>query len=541
MLSAQSASFLIAVVPEMRVLLVRSWVVVCMLACAALATPAAWAADCDGAQRIRLREPVELTAQERAELQALPPLRVVAVSAPPMMQYDAGDGRYTGISADVLCFFAQQTGLRYEFITPSQSIVADKIRQVQEGQVDVFVPLSRSPERERKGIFTVPYYESHYAVIARKGRRLTLGSSADLAQYRVGFVAGVALEPILGRIVPSTQLHSFKATVDELSLFEALRNDLIDVAVFNRDFFSEKRYLHELFDLEIIHSLNEFPRYYGFYFSRTPQHQRVVAVLDRYLAVMDSSLSLEAHEVGERQFMDRYVAQRSQRTALLIVSVVAGLLALASYGAMRKYRGLSRRLATSHEQVLVQQQALQAANEELERLSQTDGLTRLANRRHFDRSLAREYARHLRKGAPLSLLMIDVDHFKRVNDHYGHAMGDDYLRAVARALERDVARVTDVVARYGGEEFACLLPDTDLQSARMLAEHIRAGVAELNLPNVNAETPYLTVSIGVATLEGGEHSAHALVARADAQLYAAKQAGRNRVSNVVLTPSEDGV
>ena len=533
-LYAQGAWLLRAKISEVQAWLHRSGAALCMLVCAALGAQAVSAADCDGAQRIRLRAPVELSAQERAELRALPPLRIVAVSAPPMMQYDADSGTYIGISADVLCFLAQQTGLRYEFITEPKWTADEKIRQVQAGQVDVFVPLSRSPEREHMGIFTAPYYESHYAVIARKARRLTLSSSADLAKHHVGFVRGVALEPILSRIVPITQLHRFETSVDELGLFDALRNDVIDVAVFNRDFFSEKRYVHELFDLEIIHSLNEFPRHYGFYFSRTPQHQRVVAVLDRYLAVMDTSAAMGVHEVGERQLMDRYMAQRSQRTLLLVASVVAALLALMSYVAMRKYRKLSQRLTISHEQVLAQQQALQTANEELERLSQTDGLTRLANRRQFDRSLAREHVRHLRKGAPLSLLMIDVDHFKHVNDHYGHPMGDDYLRAVARALERSVARATDLVARYGGEEFACLLPDTDFESACAVAELIRASVAHLDLPNVRADIPYMTVSIGVATLQGGEHSAKVLVASADHQLYTAKQTGRNRVCGTLL-------
>ena len=529
---AQYAIFSVAPVQALCMGLPRPLAVLCLLLW--WVVPVQAAADCDGAQRIRLRTPVALSAQELALLRSLPPLRIVAVDTPPMMQYDAGRATYTGISADVLCFLALQTGLRYEFITATDWPVAEKIRQVQAAQVDVFVPLSRLPEREHKGIFTVPYYESHYAAIARRGRRLSIGSSADLAQYRVGMVRGVALEPILWNIVPAAQLHSFETSVDGLSLFQALRNDLIDVAVFNRDFFSEKRYRHELFDLEVVHTLTEFPRAYGFYFSRTPEHQRVVALLDRYLVAMDTSASLEAHEVGERQLMDRYVAQRSQRTLLLVASGAAALLALGSSLAMYRYRRLSQRLNASHAQVLVQQQALQAANEELQRLSQTDGLTRLANRRQFDHILAREHARHLRTAAPLSLLMVDIDHFKCVNDHYGHAIGDDYLRAVARALERGVARATDMVARYGGEEFICLLPETDLQSACAVAEHVRAEVQALQLPNAGADIAHLTVSVGVATLAGGEHTAQDLVVSADTQLYAAKQAGRNRVCSALL-------
>lgn len=531
-MAAQSASFSIAKMPSM-LRLVWSGALLWMLLCSAPATGMGMA--CEGAQRIRLHTPVELGAQERAELQSLSPLRIFAGNAPPLARYDEGRGTYTGISADVLCFISRQTGLRYQFITavPDFSI-AEKIQQVQDGRADVLMPLSIVPERERKGLFAVPHYQTHYAVIALKDRRVPVATSADLARYRVGFVGGVALEPILQNIVPAHQLHRFDSSVVDKGLFKALRDGVVDVVVFNKGFFSEERYRHELFDLEIVQTLNEFPRAYSFYFTRTPVNERVVAAFDRYLAAMDTSESIQAHEVGERQLIERYVAQRSQRTVLLSASLVAVLVALASYVALRKHRALSLRLAISHAQVLEQQQALQTANEDLERLSQTDGLTRLANRRHFDQMLAREHGRYRRTGAPLSVLMVDIDHFKSVNDHYGHAMGDDYLRAVARALERGVARATDLVARYGGEEFVCLLPDTDTQSARWVAERIRAGVAELQLPNAKAGTAHLTVSIGLATLQTGEHGASALVGCADDQLYAAKQAGRNRVCATVL-------
>src|SRR5690606_2981184 len=140
---------------------------------------------------------------------------------------------------------------------------------------------------------------------------------------------------------------------------------------------------------------------------------------------------------------------------------------------------------------------------------------------HFDQALAREHGRCLRTGSPLSLLLIDVDHFKQVNDHYGHAVGDDYLRAVAKVLARSVTRSADLVARYGGEEFACLLPDTTMDDAGVVAEGLREGVSQLELPNVRAGTTRLTLSIGIATLSGGAAGARELVARADAQLYAA--------------------
>lgn len=460
----------------------RRGALLCLLACAALATHAAPPlAACDGAQRIRLRDPVKLSDAERTFLRDLPPLRIASATAPPMIQFDEQRQAHTGIAPDVLCFVAQQTGLRYDFVqlggTQESATVAEKIQQAQNGQVDVFVPLSRTAQREGLGIFTAPYYASHYAAIASKARRLTLGSSADFAQHRVGIIAGVAVESVLSGIVPPAQLHRFDASVgNEGGLFKALRDGVIDIAVFNKDIFLEQRYRHELFDLEVVQTLHGFPRAYGFYFSPTPPHARVVALLDRYLAVMDTSASVAEHELGERQLIERYVAQRNQQTWLLLASVVAALLALGFYVGWRKHRRLSQSLSASHAQVLAQQQALQTANQELQRLSQVDGLTGLANRRYFDALLLREHEHHQRSAAPLSVLMVDVDHFKQVNDTYGHTTGDGCLRAVAQVLQSCVLRRTDVVARYGGEEFIALLPETPEDSAHAVAERMRACV-----------------------------------------------------------------
>ncbi|MBS0608021.1 MAG: GGDEF domain-containing protein, partial [Proteobacteria bacterium] len=351
--------------------------------------------------------------------------------------------------------------------------------------------------------------------------------------YRVGVVRGVSLEPLLKEVVPAHQLVSFDQKGSE-GLFLALRDGSIDLAVFNKSIFAEKRYEHEYFDLEDILTLYGSPRGYRFYFSPSPQHERVVAAFDRYLATMDIAESVAAHEYGERQFLERYVAQRGQRIFLQVASVAAVVVALVLYLALRRYRKLVRLLEGSNRQIRQQQQALQAANQELERQSHTDGLTGLANRRELDQALRREHARQQRTGAPLSLLMVDVDHFKCVNDHYGHAMGDDYLRAIARVLRTTAARPTDLVARYGGEEFVCLLPDTAAADAFTVAERIRQAVADLALPNVLAAVPHLTLSIGIATTAGTDAKAQQLLAQADAQLYAAKHAGRDRVHAVVL-------
>ncbi|WP_175488212.1 GGDEF domain-containing protein [Oryzisolibacter propanilivorax] len=498
----------------------------------------ATAVQCNGAERIRLLEPVPIDLEELEALHALPPLRVTAVNAPPLASFDAGQNTYTGIAADVLCFISGQLGLRIEFVPAHELSVPQKIEQVQQGHIDVFMPLSHLPEREQLGLFSAPFYDSHYAVIARKGRRLDLKTTADLARLRVGVVEGVALVPLLRQIVPEGQLVTYRQSFARGGLFDALRDGAIDAAVFNGDFFSEQRYRHRLFDLHAVHTLYEHANGYRFYFSPTPQHQRVVAAFDRYLRVIDIAPSLQQHLDGERQLIERYVSQRSQRTLLQAASATAGLLALAAFAALRHHRRLLRQLADSHALMAQQQQALQTAHDELAQQSRTDGLTRLANRRHFDHVLAREHARALRSGEALSLLFVDLDHFKHVNDHYGHATGDDYLRAVARLLARHAGRSTDLAARYGGEEFVCLLPGTGAGDARDMAERIRAAVQELALPNALAPWPRLSVSIGVVTLQGGEHAAPELLAAADAQLYAAKHGGRNRLCATTLDVDE---
>lgn len=175
---------------------------------------------------------------------------------------------------------------------------------------------------------------------------------------------------------------------------------------------------------------------------------------------------------------------------------------------------------------------LEAANAELLRLSTTDSLTQLANRRRFDRLLDEEIRRARRSGSPLSVLLADIDHFKRVNDSYGHPFGDECLRQVAAVLAAHCQRAGDVAARYGGEEFVVLLPGLDAGQAIALAESIRCTITQLQLQH--GEQPVaLTISLGVATLTPALVAPADLLAAADAALYQAKNGGRNRV---VLAP-----
>lgn len=174
----------------------------------------------------------------------------------------------------------------------------------------------------------------------------------------------------------------------------------------------------------------------------------------------------------------------------------------------------------------------------------TDGLTGLANRRAFDEALEREWRRTLLEGSRMSLLLLDIDHFKGLNDRHGHQVGDDCLRAVAAATA-GVVRVTDVVARYGGEEIAVILPTGDMAGAAATAEKVRAAVEGLRVRNEgNPEGGgWLTVSVGAATAlarhGGSMRMPEGLLQAADDALYRAKSAGRNRVeTGMLIAPQE---
>lgn len=182
------------------------------------------------------------------------------------------------------------------------------------------------------------------------------------------------------------------------------------------------------------------------------------------------------------------------------------------------------------EQLHLVSDGLAQANAELSALALKDGLTQLANRRAFDAAVQRELARARREGTSVSLLMLDVDHFKKFNDNYGHLAGDACLRKIASAISKQVTRPADIPARYGGEEFVVLLPSTGPHGVATVAERIRKAVAALEILHSHSSEGIVTVSIGGATFQPGlvGTDAEGLIAAADKALYEAKSKGRNR-------------
>lgn len=245
----------------------------------------------------------------------------------------------------------------------------------------------------------------------------------------------------------------------------------------------------------------------------SPQLAAIMASVDGLLAAQDAMVAQFQRESEER-------VARLQALEILVLGLTLLVLLME---AMFIFRPAVLAIAREQEQ-------LAAANDELQRLSNQDGLTGIANRRVFDDFLDRVWRQAVRDRESVSLLLADIDKFKLFNDTYGHQAGDDCLRQVAWAIAEGVGRAGDLAARYGGEEFAVVLAGTDSTGAAAVAEKIRVAVASLNIAHNAGVDKVVTISLGLATMfpRDGER-AESLIAAADQALYCAKQQGRNRV------------
>lgn len=255
-----------------------------------------------------------------------------------------------------------------------------------------------------------------------------------------------------------------------------------------------------------------------FYVETMPGAMSEVCVPVRHRGRTVAIMNLESTRIG---------AFRGQLPLLMTVAdQIAG--AIANAHQYRELQLVNEKLAETSRQLELKTKALEEANEHLARAIETlhhistqDGLTGVSNRRHFDETLSLEWRRATRSGNHLSLLMLDIDHFKTFNDTAGHQAGDDCLRLVATMLRESLQRATDIVARYGGEEFAILLPETDEEHARATAQMLCERIAKRGM---------VTVSVGVATIiPSRESTIEQLIRCADDALYEAKRLGRNRV------------
>ena len=248
--------------------------------------------------------------------------------------------------------------------------------------------------------------------------------------------------------------------------------------------------------------------------------------LARQIAAMEQGASAQQAYGRELDVHDN----SSTQVLLKMIGKLYHVLSAQNAALAQANQGLEERVVQRTRELAQANSHLQQANVRLEAFGRTDGLLQIANRGYFDDRLAHASASAFRRQQPLGLLMIDVDEFKRYNDHFGHPAGDACLMAVVQAVQDALQRATDLVARYGGEELAVLLPDADVAGATAVAARVVASVAALALPHpASSAGACVSVSVGVAArVPRRQEDSTALVADADAALYQAKAAGRNK-------------
>jgi diguanylate cyclase len=249
---------------------------------------------------------------------------------------------------------------------------------------------------------------------------------------------------------------------------------------------------------------------------------RVVGEIDEVMALLTQALGSAASFGDDLQGESRKLSLTTDRDQ---IKAIAERLVASTQEMQRANAALEERLSLSKQEINNLHLSLEAIRTE----SLTDPLTGLSNRKHFDRAVNEAIDGARASGEPLSLLMMDIDHFKSFNDNYGHLTGDQVLRLVGMTLKQSI-KGQDITARYGGEEFAVVLPNTPLRQAIIVADNIRRMVMskELKKKSTGEILGRVTVSAGVSTLKPDE-DAYALIERADGCLYAAKRSGRNRV------------
>lgn len=406
-------------------------------------------------------------------------------------------GQHEGISADLVQLVASRVGLRIELLklkTWDDMLAASKA-----GHCQIMSFLNRTPARDQWLIFTDPIFYDPNILITRE-EHAYVGDLRGLQNQTVALPRGTSIEERLRRDYPNLSIMltgSEQEAIAKVSNHEAsmtVRSLIVAAYTIKKE---------GLFNLKIAGQIPEYT------------NQLRIGVLKDQPLLRDI-LNKGVHTITPQEreaISNKHVSIQVQSGIdYALVFQIAGVSALLLLIALL----WNRKLASLNQQ-------LQQLNLELERLSVTDKLTGLFNRLKLDVVLNAEIERASRFSQSLSIILIDVDYFKQVNDRYGHPVGDQVLQEFADILARTTRKV-DTVGRWGGEEFLVICPNTDIAGASQLSRHLRVAVEAHTFPVVGS----VTASFGVSGFESNDH-ANDIVARADEALYAAKQNGRNCV------------
>ena len=443
------------------------------------------------------------TVEEREYLASKESLRMcVTPSRLPFEDIDE-QGNHTGIIADILRLIAQRIGLRLEVVPASSR--NQSAAYAASGTCDIVSGLSKRPTESKRFLFSKPYLES-MDVIVTKDDAPYIPDLQSLAGKDVGVVAGDVVEGFLKDNYPAIRIRTMAS---EEAALRMVAKEKVDAAIAGLQTASYTIHELGLYSLKIA-GQTPFKRYFRIGVSKADAPLR--PILNKAVASLSSQ---KINRISQKWLSIKYEHGFNYQLFWQVLAVLAVVVGIFIYW-NRKLSRLNQKLAEAHQQ-------LAHKSEELEKISVTDGLTGLFNRLRLEEILHDESERSRRYMRPLSVIMMDIDRFKGINDTFGHRAGDGVLRDVSEAVSRDV-RQADTVGRWGGEEFIILCPETDLRNAAALAEKLRKRIEGLQLQGVGS----VTSSFGVAELQAGEEFED-MIHRADEAMYRAKQKGRNRV------------
>lgn len=433
---------------------------------------------------------IEFTEQEKAYIERTGVIKMCV--DPDWVPFERinEQGRHEGIAADLVQFVARQVGLRIELHPVKswdESLVASKAKQCQ-----IMSFLNQSPARDQWLIFTEPIFFDPNIIVTRE-EHAYIGDLRGVQNESVALPRGTMVEERIRRDYPNLKVVLTNSEPEAIALVSERKVDMTIRSLIVAAYAIKKE---GLFNLKIAGQIPELTN-----------KLRIGVLKDEPILrdILDKG-------VGKLTAQDREAISNKH----VSISVQHG----------SDYALLWKSLAAAALLLLVVaywNRKLSVLNKELERLSVTDKLTGLYNRMKLDEALDVEIQRARRYGQPFSVILLDVDHFKRVNDSHGHQAGDRVLIEIARLLRANTREI-DIVGRWGGEEFMILCPQTDQDGAQRLAENLRRQLAESSLGPSGRQT----ASFGVSSYQA-EDQTKDLVARADMALYAAKRNGRDRI------------
>jgi diguanylate cyclase (GGDEF)-like protein len=433
---------------------------------------------------------IAFTAEEKAYLERVASIKMCVDPDWIPFEHINAQGQHEGIAADLVQLVAQRVGLKIELYPVKswdESLAASKGKRCQ-----IMSFLNQTAAREQWLIFTQPIFYDQNIIVTREEHPY-IGDPTDLAEKTIVLPRGTMIEERVRHDFPKLKVITTGSEPETMTYVSERKADMTVRSLIVAAYAIKKE---GLFNLKIS---GQMPAYANQLRIGVLKDEPILrGILDKGVA----TITAQEREAIANKHVSVTVQQGVDYALVWQVMVGGGLLMLL---------------------VLYWNRKLNALNKELARLSVTDTLTGIYNRLKTDAVLEGEFQRSLRFGQTFSVILIDIDHFKQVNDRHGHQVGDQVLVTLANVLQANT-RETDVLGRWGGEEFIVICPHTEQDGAVKLAENLRTHVQSQHMPTVGQ----ITASFGVATYRSGDQPKD-IVTRADAALYQAKHLGRNGV------------